>query len=255
VNRPRTNVSDLDLRLEQVDGAPAEADQLATAKRRPERREHDRLCERPPWALGLRCLGDELVVSVSEPGDLRLGQHAHLGLDEARPVDAQDGVCTDQPPNDCAAQHDVQEQKVVLDRLRREPALRLEGDVRVDQLRARFEFGESMVAEEGEEVAAQHVAVVLDGRRLELPPRQVVVHETFGEVTERDAIGLAEAIVNGGEALAEFPLGLALGPRRFGSERLEHLLARGIPVLDPPDGASLASVADDGGSSGHRSPP
>jgi hypothetical protein len=66
----------VDLRLEQVDSAPTEADQLAAAEARPERREHDRLCGRPPLAFALRCLGDQLVVGVRESGDLRLGQPA-----------------------------------------------------------------------------------------------------------------------------------------------------------------------------------
>jgi hypothetical protein len=86
---------------------------------------------------------------------------------------------------------------VVLDGLRRESALCLEGDVAVDQLGARLELREDPVAEEGEEVAAEDVAVVLDGRRLQVPPRQVVALEPVREVTERDAVGLSEAFLDG----------------------------------------------------------
>ena len=98
------------------------------------------------------------------------------------------GFVADQPPDDCAAQHDVEEQEVVLDRLRRQPFFRLERDVGVDQLGARLELGEGVVAEEGEEVAVEDVAVVLDCRRLEVPPRQVVADKAVGEVAERDAV-------------------------------------------------------------------
>jgi hypothetical protein len=142
---------------------------------------------------------------------------------------------------------------VVLDRLRREPTLRLQGYVGIDQLRASLELGEAVVAEEGEQVAIEHVAIVLDGRRLEVPPRQVVADEAVGEVGKRDAVGLAETLVDGGESLAELALRHALGPRRLRSERFEHLSAGGIAVFDPPDWPALALVADDCGSSRHRS--
>jgi hypothetical protein len=105
---------------------------------------------------------------------------------------------------------------VVLDRLRREPTLRLQGYVGIDRLRASLELGEAVVAEEGEQVAIEHVAIVLDGRRLEVPPRQVVADEAVGEVGKRDAVGLAEALVDGGESLAELALRHALGPLRSG---------------------------------------
>jgi len=144
---------------------------------------------------------------------------------------------------------------VVLDRLRREPTLRLEGDVGVDQLRARLEIGESVVAEEGEEVAAEDVVVVLRGRRLDVPARQVFAHEALGEVTEGDALRLPVSLVDGGEPLAKLSLSLALRPGRLGAESLLNLLARGIAVLDPPDCASLALISNDGGSSRHRAPP
>ena len=144
---------------------------------------------------------------------------------------------------------------MVLDRLRRESALRLERDVGVDQLRLRLELGEVAVAEEGEEVAVEDVAVVLGGRPLEVPSRQVVVGRNVGEVAERDAVGLAEAFIDGGESLPELALRHALGPRRLRSERLEHLLARSVAVLDAPDRPSLAFVTDDCGASRHGAPP
>jgi hypothetical protein len=74
-----------------------------------ERGEDDRLRERPPRLFGVGCLGGELVVGVRQPRDLRLREHAHLGLDEARTVDARDGIAAHQAPDDSAPEHHVQE--------------------------------------------------------------------------------------------------------------------------------------------------
>src|SRR5215211_3773514 len=90
---------------------------------------------------------------------------------------------------------------------------------------------------------------------MELPSRQVVADEAVGEVAEPDVVGLAEAFVDGSKSLAELALRPALGPLRRWPERLEHLLARRVAVLDPPDGTALAFVADDSGSSRHQAPP
>jgi hypothetical protein len=106
-------------------------------------------------------------------------------------------------------------------------------------------------AKEREDVPIEHVAVVLERRRLEVPSREVLVDKAAGEVAERDSRGLPEPVLDGREPLPELALGLALVPRRLRTEGLLDLLPGGVAVLDPPDRAPRALVANDGSAPRH----
>lgn len=100
---------------------------------------------------------------------------------------------------------------MVLVRLRGELSIRLERDVRVDQLRPGLDLSERQVAEEREEMPAEDEPVVFGGGRLEAPAGQVFPFEAVGEVRERRAFRLPEAVVDRRETLAELALRLPLG--------------------------------------------
>src|SRR6266498_865937 len=111
-----------------------------------------------------------------------------------------------------------------------------------------------MPPEEGEEVAVEDVAVVLERRWLEVAAGEVVVEEAFAEGGEGDPLRFAVAVVDGAEALAELALSPLAVPGRFATECFLHLLAGGVAVLDSPDDIPLALVADDGSPARHELP-
>ncbi len=124
------------------------------------------------------------------------------------------------------------------------PAFQLRGDVAVEQLRMLLEVAQVVGAKERDEVEAHGDRVVLDGRRLQVPARQVLGEPALGEDGEGELLRLAVAVaLDVDETPAQLGLGALAVSLGLTAERLEHTPPGSISVADPPNDATCALVA------------